>query len=50
MMPGNQDRDASPIQILNLSGVTYDPIGSWVIWNWQTLQAGGRSQPSWRKK
>jgi hypothetical protein len=37
MMPENPDREAYPIQILNLSGLNYDPIVGRAIWNWQIL-------------
>ena len=43
MMPGSPDRETYPIQILILSGLNYNPTVGRVIWNWQTLQAGGRS-------
>ena len=37
MMPRNPARESFPIQILNLSGLNYDPIIGRVIWKWQTL-------------
>ena len=37
MMPRNLDREAYPIQILNLSELNYGPIVARVIWNCQTL-------------
>ena len=36
MIPRNPDRETYPIQILNLSALTYDPIVGRVIWNWQS--------------
>jgi hypothetical protein len=35
MMPRNQDQEAYPIQILNLSELNYAPIVGRVIRNWQ---------------
>jgi hypothetical protein len=35
MMPRNQDQEAYPIQILNLSELNYVPIVGRVIRNWQ---------------
>ncbi len=37
MVPANPDRETYPVQILDLKGLTYDPIIGRVIWNWQTL-------------
>ena len=37
MMPESLDREASPIRILDSSGLNYNPVVGRVIWNWQTL-------------
>ena len=37
MIPRNPNREAYPIQILNLNALTYDFIVGLIIWSWQSF-------------
>jgi hypothetical protein len=45
--PRNPDWEASPIQILNLSELSYAPIAGRVIWNWHDPDLENVRTASW---